>query len=137
MAKPLKGSAKGVQFKTVPENQEPGTSKSVERNKTLVKVRPGLSTKEALAEETDDNEVVKTESMLSKGKQPAGDCQSFIRGDISSAPEFISIIQAADIDTILKWDKKDLIRAINQAAYTVKDQEVKINKLGVTVTLQK
>ena len=83
------------------------------RDKTLIKVRPGLSTKEALAEETDDNEVVKTKSMPSKDKCSAGDCQSFIRGNISSAPEFISMIQAADIDTILKWDKKDLIRAIN------------------------
>ena len=137
MAKPSKGGAKGMQFKTVPENQELGTSKSVKRDKTLVKVRPGSSTKEALAEETNDNEVVKTESMPSKDKCSAGDCQSFIRGNISSAPEFISMIQAADIDTILKQDKKDLIRAINQAAYTVKDQEVKINKLGVTVTLQK
>ena len=73
--------------------------------------------------------------MLSKGKCSAEDCQSFVRGDISSAPEFISIIQAADINTILKQNKKDLVRAINQAAYTVKDQEVKINKLRVTVSL--
>ena len=91
-----------MQFETVPENQEPGTSESVEHDKTLVKVRPGLSTKEAFAEETDDNKVVKTESMPSKGKCSAEDCQSFIRGNISSVPEFISMIQAADIDTILK-----------------------------------
>ena len=81
-----------MQFETVPENQKPGTSKSVKHNKTLVKVRLGSSTKEALAKETDDNKVVKTKSMPSKGKCSAEDCQSFIRGNISSAPEFISII---------------------------------------------
>ena len=47
-----------MQFKTVLENQEPGTSKSVKHNKTLIKVRLGLSTKEALDKETKDNEVV-------------------------------------------------------------------------------
>ena len=104
MAKPLKGGAKGVQFETVPENQEPGTSESVEHNKTLIKVRPGSSTREALSEVTDNKEVVKTEikTMLSKGKCSAETCQSFVRGNISSTPEFISIIQAVDIKTILK-----------------------------------
>ena len=94
MAKPSKGSAKGVQFETTPEQQEPGTSESVKRDKTLVKVRPGSSTREALGKVTDDKEVVKTKikTMLSKGKHSAGTCQSFVRGDISSTPEFISII---------------------------------------------
>ena len=136
MAKLAKESTKGVQFKNTLE-QEPDTSKSVEHDKTLVKVRLGSirtsTAKEALSEETKDNEVVKT--MLLKGKCSAEDCQSFIRGNISSTPEFISMIQAADIDTIVKQDKKDLIRAINQATYTVKDQKVKINKLRVTVNL--
>ena len=118
------------------ENQELCTSKSVKYNKTLVEVRL-RSTKEALSKETNNNKVVKTESMLLKGKYSAENCQFFVRGNISSTPKFISIIQAADIDTILKQNKKDLIRAINQAAYTVKDQKVKINKLRVTVTLQK
>ena len=72
IAKPLKGSAKDMQFETVLENQEPGTSKSVEHNKTLVKVRLGLSTKEAFDKETKDNKVVKT--MLLKGKCSAEDC---------------------------------------------------------------
>ena len=66
IAKPLKGSTKGVQFKTVPEQQKPGTSESVKRDETLVKVRPG-STKEALSKETKE-EVVETKPVLSKNK---------------------------------------------------------------------
>ena len=123
------------QFKNTSENQEPDTSKSVKRNKTLVKVRPGSSTKEALDEVTDKEEVVKT--VLPRNKCSARTCQSFVKGNINSALEFISMIQAADIKTILKQNKQNLIRAINQAAYTVKDQEVEINELRVTVTLQK
>ena len=68
IAKLAKESTKGVQFKNTLENQEPGTSKSVERNKTLVKVRLGLSTREALSKETKEEEVVKTEPVLLKNK---------------------------------------------------------------------
>ena len=60
-----------MQFETVPEQQKPGTSKSVERDETLVKVRPG-SAKEALSEETKEEEVVETEPVLSKNKCSAG-----------------------------------------------------------------
>ena len=83
-----------MQFKNTLENQELGTSKSVEHDKTLVKVRLGLSTKEALSEVTNNKEVVKTKikTMLSKGKCSAETCQSFVRGNISSAPKFISMI---------------------------------------------
>ena len=47
-----------------PEHK-PGTSKSVERDKTLVKVRPE-STKEALSKETKEEEVVKTVLLRNK-----------------------------------------------------------------------
>ena len=86
----MKGSAKGVQFETEPEQQELGTSKSVERDKTLVEVRPE-SAKEALSEETKE-EVVETEPVLSKNKCSAETWQSFVKGNISSVPEFISMI---------------------------------------------
>ena len=109
-----------MQFKEL--EQKLGTSKSVKRNKTLVKVRL-KSTKEAFNKETNNKEVVKTKikTMLLKGKCSTETCQFFVKRDISSTLEFISIIQATDIKTIFKQNKKDLIRAINQAAYTFKD----------------
>ena len=55
--------------------------------------------------------------------------QSFVLGDITSAPEFISMIRGTSIDEILKWDRDTLMKAIKQAAHTVEDWEVEIDEL--------
>ena len=76
MAKPLIEATKSVQFKSALE-PEPSTSRSTERDKTLVKDRLGLirkSTKETLSEET-DKEVVETKiKSVPLGKQLARGC---------------------------------------------------------------